>query len=202
MGDDIKQIKMPIWRESSMSWDLSGSMTEATYNWLKNPVPGENDELTGYKGYELTGMLDPDNPDPSSLSPEPPSWRTPDVMMQSAAAWNAASMQEFMFNSGMAPIARGRAKKNGGIGEGVAFGVTIEWEGDKLTVKSSNGDWVLTKYASLIVTPLDLKETDEDGYVPFVVKRRKVDGNDDYLKGWRVKNVKSFYFHVFNYTLR
>ncbi len=110
MGNDI--INRTSWDQAGKTWTLAG-MAEAMFDWLGERVPDDNGDLTSIKGYTLAGTLNPDNPTIDAI-PEPPKWLTPEIQMKAACAWYAASMQDFLIQSGMIPVLRGEISMTSG----------------------------------------------------------------------------------------
>ena len=154
MGEN--KIKRTTWR-TNRSWDLQG-MAQALYQWLSDQVPGEDNEASGYRGWELAGTLNPEDPDPTKYKP-PPKWLDPEKMMQGACAWQAGAIQDFMFDTGLLPLVRARIDQEGGvIGQtGADVDVTVEYDEDEgrylLTVKQDGELYDFPDTATMFVTP-------------------------------------------------
>lgn len=102
-------IKRTSWEDDSKSWSLEG-MAQATFDWLSNVVNGS----TQHPGWELVGTLDPANSSPTAI-PEPPPWRTPNMMMRAMCAWFSSSAQDYLFSTGTVPLVRAQFDLEGAL---------------------------------------------------------------------------------------
>ena len=109
-------IKRTYFNDATRTWTLGG-MAEAMYEGLRNRVASQNPATpSSYRGYQLAGTYNPDNPDPRRFDP-PPSWLSPDTMMKATCAWNAGAMQEYLFRNGLIPLAKGLVSEEGGFSQ-------------------------------------------------------------------------------------
>jgi len=95
--------------DDARRWTLGG-MAENMFAWLETLAAGSD----RYRGFQLTGTLDPRDPDPTKFK-APPKWLKPDVLMDAVCAWQAGAAQDYLFTSGMAPLVRVRITADGEI---------------------------------------------------------------------------------------
>jgi hypothetical protein len=169
-------IKRTSWRENR-SWDLQG-LASALYDWLSTRVPGQEGALSSFRGFELCGTLDPADPDPSKFqSQPPPSWLTPEKMMQGAAAWYGASIQDFLFREGLAPLVRGRFDAEDGELD-VSSAADVAWKAWRQSDGGSAPEW---RYYLVVdaASAYPLRETSTISLTPIGATLSKVDAVDD-----------------------
>jgi len=150
-------------------------MALAMYEWLSSTVAGSS----RFRGWELAGTLNPANPDPTKIPP-PPKWRTPDVMMRSLCAWNAAAAQEFLLQSGFLPLVRVRVDSSGNPVSHAGVRVLVQtWRAEIGTgsyayfavVDQADTEYVLSQFATATVTVAGTKPA------MVAVDRRSSDGS-------------------------
>ena len=128
-------------------------MAEAMFEWLRTQVPAKNDELAGFKGYELLGMLHPDNPNPADFK-EPPKWLSPELLMKGTCAWYAGAVQGFLFSSGLAPIVRAQVDDGGNLVSLAAADLEVDVSNTSIRVAALDGSAVLDDASSIQITPI------------------------------------------------
>jgi hypothetical protein len=150
-----RKIPTCTFDSTSQRWNMeSGSMAEAMFEWLRNPVPGENEQLADFRGFELLGMLHPDDPNPANYTP-PPKWLSPELLMKGSCAWTAGAMQDFMFSTGMAPIVRANISSDGVVdGLTVAGGIVADITSSTIEVTTTAGDTVLSETSTVSITAI------------------------------------------------
>ena len=187
MPTEENLIKQTSWEDEDKSWQLEG-MAQATFDWLSDLVAGSEQ----HQGWELVGTLDPENPSPTSI-PEPPRWRTPQMMMQAMCAWFSSSAQDFLFRSGTVPLVRAEFDKEGDLvaqaGADVGVATWRYIEGQQIlyfiVVDQQESAFPLSSTASISVTVTD--EYLPIGHGTVTVSKVSSDGsfggtiNSDYL---------------------
>jgi hypothetical protein len=158
-----ERIGRTNWNDDNQGWDLQG-MSRAMYEWLGSPVPGSKQ----LAGWEVSGTLNPDNPDPTKMQP-PPSWRTPEVTMQSTCAWFAGAIQDYLIGNGLVPLVRATVNEDGqllqlsGAKLSVATGrididPALQQYAYYLIIDQEDAIYPLTDASSIVVTPISAEE--------------------------------------------